>query len=282
MMAQPDTTTVGRYVHANGIETFYLEAGSGQPLLLLHPGILSTNPVWTEWPSSYASYMATFAQDFRVIAPDLRGSGRTVHPGGPIPYDLLAEDVVALIDALDLGRPLIGGYGDGGAVATVVGIRRPDAVRAIVNNGGYELFNPDPHTPGLIMTRQMLGGSPDASAADPDLVATSEHTFLRTMVELMKADHDVAQGAGHWKTVLRQSYARFSQPAGYTLADLERVTVPTLLLVGDRDPFDTVEEGVAAYRALPDGELAIMPNTTVGITPAVIDVTIDFFKRRAG
>src|SRR6202011_2289588 len=103
------------------------------------------------------------AEHFRVIEPDFRGSGRTVHPGGPIPYDLLADDVTGLIDALGLDRPLIGGYGDGGAVATIVGIRTPQAVRAIVNHGGYDLFTPDPQAPVLVMTRQMLGGRPDAT-----------------------------------------------------------------------------------------------------------------------
>src|SRR5262249_62425768 len=67
---------------------------------------------------------------FRVIMPDFRGSGRTVHPGGPIPYNLLADDMVALIDALHLDQPLVCGYGDGGHVATVTGIRKPASVRS--------------------------------------------------------------------------------------------------------------------------------------------------------
>jgi pimeloyl-ACP methyl ester carboxylesterase len=280
MATQLDKARAGHFVRANGIDMHYIDAGAGVPLVLLYNGMISTNPIWRDWPSSYAKYVETLARQFRVIAPDFRGSGKTVHPGGPIPYDLLADDVVALIRALDLDRPLIGGFGDGGHVATIVGIRQPDSVRAIVNHGGYDLFNPDPQTPGLTMTRQMLGGSPDATHADPDVVAESQHTFLRTMVELMKTDHDTAQGSGHWKTVLRQSFDRFSRPAGYTFEDLHTIAVPTLILVGDRDPFETVEDATNAYRALEDGELAILPNTATGITPTAIETTIDFFGRR--
>jgi pimeloyl-ACP methyl ester carboxylesterase len=282
MTAQLEATTREQHVHANGIDVHYVEAGVGEPLILLYNGMISTSAVWTDWPSSYSRYVTTLARHFRVIAPDFRGSGKTVHPGGPIPYDLLADDVVALIDALDLDRPFVAGYGDGGHVATIVGIREPDAVRAIVNHGGFDLFNPDPLTPSLVMTRQMLGGSSDAERADPDLVAESEHPFLRTMVELMRADHDVAQGTDHWKSVLALNFDRFSHPAGYTWDDLNRITAPTLVIVGDRDPFEPVEEATTTYRALPEGELAILPNTAVGITHIAVKAMIEFLSRKFG
>src|SRR5205807_1723247 len=156
----------GQCVHANGIDIYYVEAGQGEPLLLLDNAMVSTNPVWTSMPVAYASFLGTLAEHFRVIAPDMRGSGKSVHPGGPIPAALLADDVAALIDALNLDRPLICGFSDGGETATLVGIRHPGSVRAIVNHGGYDLFNPDPHAPAIAMTRQMLGGSAGATQAD--------------------------------------------------------------------------------------------------------------------
>ncbi|HKD98971.1 MAG TPA: alpha/beta hydrolase [Micromonosporaceae bacterium] len=268
----------GRYVHANGIEIHYVEAGEGEPLLLLDNAMVSTNPVWTAVPVAYASFVATLAERFRVIVPDTRGSGRSVHPGGPIPAELLADDVVALIAALGLDRPLLCGFSDGGETATLVGIRSPGSVRAIVNHGGYDLFNPDPHAPAIAMTRQMLGGGPDATKADPELSA-SRIAELRGMFELMRSDHDSAQGAGHWKTVVGQTFDRITRPHGYTVDDLRTVTVPALILVGDRDPFCTVEEGVAAYRALPAGELAVLPGTGHLITMAAVHTMIDFFGR---
>ena len=282
MAAQPGGRSQ-RSIRANGIDIHVVEAGAGEPLLMLENGMISTSPIWAErgdWLSSYVHHMDTLAEYFRVIVPDFRGSGRTVHPGGPISYNLLADDMVALIEALHLDQPLVCGYGDGGHVATIIGIRKPASVRAIVNHGGYDLLNPDPQTPGLVMTRQMLGGSPDATRADPDVVAESEHSFLRAMAELMQADHDASQGPDHWKKVLTCSFERFSQPCGYTVDDLDAITAPTLILVGDRDPFCSVEEGASAYRALRDGELAVLPNTAIGITPAAVEASIQFFQRR--
>ena len=97
------------------------------------------------------------------------------------------------------------------------------------------------------------------------------------MFELMKADHDDAQGAGHWKAVVAQTFDRITQPHGYTLDDMRTITAPALILVGDRDPFCTVEEGADAYRALPAGELAVLPDTGHLITPAAVRATIEFF-----
>jgi len=167
-------------VHANGIDIYYAEAGEGEPLLLLDNAMVSTNPVWAALPFAYASFVGTLAEHFRVIAPDTRGSGKSVHPGGPIPAALLADDVAALIEALNLDRPLICGFSDGGETATLVGIRHPGSVRAIVNHGGYDLFNPDPHAPAIAMTRQMLGGSAGATQADPE-VSASRSPELRAM-----------------------------------------------------------------------------------------------------
>ena len=131
----------GQYVHANGIDIHYIDLGNGQPLLALNNAMVSTNPVWQGHPAAYGSHLATLAEHFRVIAPDMRGSGMTQHPGGPITYELLADDIVALIDTLGLDRPLICGFSDGGQLASIVGIRNPESARAIVNHAGYDLFN---------------------------------------------------------------------------------------------------------------------------------------------
>ena len=275
-MAAAADTNVGHYVHANGIDVHYVERGSGAPLVLLNNGMISTNSIWADWISSYEHHRARLADHFRVIEPDFRGSGRTTQPDGPVSYDLLADDIAALIVALGLEQPFIGGYGDGGAVATIVGIRHPSSTGAIVNHGGF--LTTDPDAPSLVMSRQMLGGRPDATEADPD--AVEGHEQLRPMVELMRADHDLAQGSGHWKTVLRRTFDRVSRPQGYSDDDLKAITVPTLILVGDRDPFCSLEEGVRAFRALPEGELAVLPGIGNGVNGAAVQAMIEFFERR--
>ena len=270
----------GRYVHANGIDIYYVEAGQGDPLLLLHGGVVSTNPIWSGHPWAYVSHMDTLAERFRIIAPDTRGHGRTINAGGgSIPYTQLADDVVGLIDALGLERPMICGFSDGAMTATITGIRHPGSVRAIVNHAGYDTFNPQ--APSMPMMRQNLGGSPDATQANPDVIAQAFDSSeqMRAMFELVKADHDGAQGAGYWKTHFAEAFDRFTQPPGYTMEDLRKITAPTLILTGDRDEFCTVEEGAAAYRMLQQGELAVLPNHAHFISPSVVQATIEFLER---
>ena len=255
--------------------------GRASTLIVLHGGVVSTNLIWEGVPIAYASHMGALANHFRVIAPDTRGGGRTAHSGSEeVSFDVLADDVVALIDALGLERPLITGFSEGAITATIVAIRNPDAVRAVVNDAGYDAFNP--HSPSMAMCRMMLGGSPDAIGADPDGAAGffEQSDEMRAVFELMKADQDSGQGPGHWKTYLNLAFPRISKSPGYTFEDLRKISSPTLILTGDRDNFCSVEEGVTAYRMLQHGELAILPNTGHLITPAAIETTIEFFERQ--
>jgi pimeloyl-ACP methyl ester carboxylesterase len=277
------TTHIGaeaRSVRANGIDIHYLEQGDGEPLILLHGGMVSTNPIWAGVPVAYASQMDALAEHFRVIAPDTRGCGRTPHTDGPITFDLLADDVAALVHELRLERPLITGFSDGGIIATVFGLRHPSAVRAIVNDAGFDVF--DPHAPSFSMMRHFLAGSLEATEPDPNAAARMFQSSdqMRPMFELMKRDQDAGQGEGHWRTYLRLAWDRTTQHPGYTYADLTRIAVPTLILCGDRDDFCSVEQAVAAYRQLPDGELAVLPGHGHYIPPAAIETTIEFFERR--
>jgi pimeloyl-ACP methyl ester carboxylesterase len=267
-------------VRANGIDIAYVEAGDGPPLVLLHGGLASTGPQWAGSPVAYVDHMTTLAKHFRVIAPDTRGSGATVHGGGGASFSVLADDVLALIDALGLHRPALAGFSEGAAIATIVAIRQPDAVRAVAAHAGYDIFNPD--APVFAMGRMIFGGSPDATEADPDAAEAAFQGMppMAATFANMKADYDSAQGDGHWREYLRLFFDRATRSPGYTVDDFRAITAPTLLLTGDRDHFCSAEEGVAAYRALPDGELAILPNTDHAITPVVIDATIEFLLRR--
>jgi len=273
--------TEARSVHANGIDIHYLEAGEGEPLVLLHGGVVSTNPIWAGVPISYASHMATLSDRFRVIAPDTRGAGKTVHSGGTVTFDLLADDVAALVDALGLDQPLVAGFSEGGITATILGIRHPGSVRAIANHAGYDAFAPSVLPTLSAMMRQMLGGSPDATEADPDAAVRffSQSAEMQGAFELMKADEDSGQGKDHWKDYLRLAFHRLTESTGYTTSDLGAIAAPTLIIVGDRDEFCSVEEGVLAYRALAEGELAVVPNTGHIITPPLVELMVEFLER---
>jgi pimeloyl-ACP methyl ester carboxylesterase len=271
-----------KLVHANGIDIAYTEVGEGRPLVLLHGGLVSTGPAWAGSPPAYVDHLVTLGKHFRVIAPDTRGSGATMHSGGPATFDVLADDVVALIEALGLDRPLIAGFSEGGAIATTVALRSPDVVRALVNHGGFDYL--DPHAVSHQSLRPIFGGRPDATHADPDAAERAFQSMPPPMASTfatMKADYDQAQGAGHWRTYLGLFFDRHVAPFGYAVEDLAAITVPTLILAGDRDMFCTVEAACVAYRALETGELGIVPDTGHEITSAVIDTMIGFLVRHS-
>jgi predicted alpha/beta-hydrolase family hydrolase len=99
---------------------------------------------------------------------------------------------------------------------------------------------------------------------------------LAALFEIMRADHDGAQGTGHSRTVLAMTFDRITRPHGYSLADLAGIDAPTLIDVGDRDPFCTVDDAVKAYSALPHGELAVHPDTSHLIASNAVQTLIDF------
>jgi pimeloyl-ACP methyl ester carboxylesterase len=268
-------------VDVNGAHIHYVETGAGRPVVLVNNGMVSGSDVWADTEMSFAATVPVFADGFRVFVPDIRGSGRSVAPDGPISHAVIADDLAAFISALGLVAPGVVGFSDGGTIATVLGIRHPDVVGAVVNLGGHDALDPNPAAASYVMTRQMLGGSSDATDADPD-VAARQIPMLADMIARMRSDHDAAQGPDHWRVVYRRTFERVSRPSGYTIADLSSATAPMMIAVGDRDPFCPVEDGAAAQRALPDGELAVLPGTGHAITTDAAAACVEFLCRRLG
>jgi pimeloyl-ACP methyl ester carboxylesterase len=269
----------GKQVEANGIRIHYREAGRGHPLLLLHGGAVSTNPIWADHPFAYVSQMGRFAEHFRVIAPDARGCGRTSHPGGTINFDQLADDVLALADALGLEDPALCGFSEGAITATIAAIRNPGRIRAVVNHAGYDVFNPA--SPTFAIMRQMFGGSATATRTDLDAVerAFGSSPEMRATLEILKIDQDAGGGPDHWKTYVSLAFDRTTRSPGYTFDDLARIAAPTLILTGDRDHFCSVDEAIIAFRKLRSGELAVLPAVGHVITEPGVRVAIDFLRR---
>jgi pimeloyl-ACP methyl ester carboxylesterase len=268
-------------VHANDIDIAYTDMGDGPPLVLLHGALASTGPARAGSSIAHVDYLPALAKHFRVIAPDTRGSGATVHAGGPVTFDVLTADVVALIDALDLDRPMVAGFSEGAATATLVALDQPQRVRALVNHAGFDYF--DSHEAIAAQIRMMIGGAPDATQADPAVAerAVAAIPPMAANFATMRADYDDAQGDGYWRVYLGQFFDRHVAAFGHTVADLANLSMPTLIITGDRDMFCDVDAACRAYRALPAGELAVLPSTGHDITPSIIDTMIDFLVRHA-
>ena len=111
-------------VTASGVKTFFIEAGKGPPVILLH-GLGATN----------ASFLPTFvelAQDHHVIAPDLPGHGDSGKPVRRYHAGFFARWLDSFITELGLDQPIIIGNSMGGRVALEFGLRHPEKVSGLV------------------------------------------------------------------------------------------------------------------------------------------------------
>lgn len=114
-----------------GTRIHYRVAGSGEPVVLIH-GLGSSGDDWE-------LQVRALAPRYRVIVPDLRGSGRSGKPRGPYRVQDFAADVWALLRRLGIERASLVGFSLGGAVALEMALRRPAAVDRLV------LINALPH-----------------------------------------------------------------------------------------------------------------------------------------
>lgn len=112
------------FVNANGIQLYYEERGTGQPLLLIM-GITATCSVWE-------NHVSFWEKHFRCILFDNRGVGASDKPEGPYTTAQMADDSAALLDALQVSSAAIVGVSMGGAIALQLAIRHPEKVEAMV------------------------------------------------------------------------------------------------------------------------------------------------------
>lgn len=215
------------YVEANGISQWYDERGTGDPVLLLHGGLSDSR--------DFEPSLAALADRFHLYLPDRRGHGHTPDVDGPITVELMAADAAAFLEQVAGGRAHVVGYSAGAAVALRLAMVRPDLVDRLVLISGA--FSQD----GMIF-------GPSAEGEPP--------------AELVARYAEVSpHGAEHFPVVIGKVARAFQEDLPWTPADLKAVTARTLVLSGD-DDLVTLEHTIELYRALPDGQLAIVPETT--------------------
>lgn len=244
MTTEPETETAqGQFVQANGLNIYYEDHGQGTPLLLIHGGVLTSE--------SWQPYLPDFTKHFRVITPDTRGHGRTANPIGAMNFRALANDMAALIQALGLQKPFVCGYSDGGQVALELGMRYPELAQAIIIGGAY----PELTEASRVWVRSILG-DPQSPEVDVDQFERDNPDFAAML--------EGTQKHGNWKALLKQIKPMWNATLNYTPADFALVTAPTLVILGDRDDFVSVEEGIEMFRLLPTAELAVISDADHG------------------
>lgn len=114
----------GHYADVNGLHLYYETYGAGEPLILIHGGFGST--------LMFGENLARLAEGRQVIAVELQGHAHTADIDRPLRYELMGDDIAALIQHLGLGRADLMGFSLGGGVALQCLIRHPEVVRKAV------------------------------------------------------------------------------------------------------------------------------------------------------
>jgi non-heme chloroperoxidase len=252
---------------SDGAQIFYKDWGAGQPVVFSH-GWPLTSDVWDD------QLMLVADRGFRGIAHDRRGGGRSSQTWSGNHLDQYADDLAALIEALDLRDAILVGHSTGGGeVARYLGRHGTGrVVKAVLLSAIPPLMlkteaNPE-GTPLDVFDQIRAGVSGDRSQyyrdlADPFYGANragssvtqgaKDAFWLMSMTVGVKAAYDCIKA--------------FSETD--TTEDLKKIDVPTLVLHGDDDQIVPIESaGLKSVKLLRSGTLKVYPGAPHGLTGA--------------
>jgi pimeloyl-ACP methyl ester carboxylesterase len=221
-----------RTITVDGADLHVEVRGSGEPLLLLH-GMSGTGADW-----QHLFDLDVLGESHTVIVPDARGHGRSTDPGDAFTFGQCARDVLAILDAVEVGDVRAIGLSLGAKTLLHLATRVPGRIAAMV------LVSAAPRFPGP--TRALF------RAAASDEHSAGEWTRMRTFHV-----HGDGQIERLWRLPAR--LAEDDVDLCFTPADLSKITARTLIVSGDRDPFYPVELAVELYRSIPHSSLWVVP-----------------------
>src|SRR3954454_499222 len=271
---QPTGPTVpGEYATVNGIRLYVETHGDGRPMILLHGGLGSGE--------MFSPILSSLAEQHRVISVDLQGHGRTADIDRPIDVRLMADDIAALIDHLELDPPDLVGYSLGGGVALHTAAKYPAEIRRLVVISAN--IRRDAIYPDMLAQQGQVNAAAAAFMQDTPMfqlyqrVAPRPQDFARLLDKIgesMSKDFDFAPEARSlaMPTLIVAADADMAPPSHY-------VEVFKLLDGGVRD-------GGWMGEGRPKGghALAILPGLThydIGTSPLLAAVTVSFLDRQA-
>jgi pimeloyl-ACP methyl ester carboxylesterase len=220
----------GGRAKVNGISLYYATIGHGSPVVLLHGG-LSNSDYW-------GNQIKALAPHHTVIIVDSRGHGRSTRDARPYGYDLMADDVAALLDTLHLARVDVVGWSDGAIIGLDLAMRYPGRL------GKVFAFAANTVTAGV---QEDVEKNPTFAK----FIARAGHEYAKLSATPNDYDAFVAQISKMWAT----------EP-NWTDAQLRSIRVPVLVADGDRD--EAIKRAHTEYMAatIPNAGLLILPNTS--------------------
>lgn len=266
---EPETTG---YVSANGINYYYEIHGEGEPLLLLHGGLGSTDML--------APLLPALTENRQVIGIDLHGHGRTELGDREISYIDMGNDMSTILKELGYDKVDVMGYSMGAGVALRLAIQHPETVQRLVSVSAG--FAKSGFYPGIISQQEQMS----SEMAD----AMKETPMYQTYKEVAPNPEDFPKLLGRMGDLMRNSYD-WSE-------DIKELKMPVMLVYGDSDMFRP-EHIVEFYQFLGGGlkdagwqrenmsqnRLAILPNLThyeIFMAPQLAETALPFLNGEDG
>jgi pimeloyl-ACP methyl ester carboxylesterase len=215
---------------ANGIKIHYAIYGQGSPVIFLHGGLANTNYWGNQVPAVAAHHT--------VILMDSRGHGASTRDARPYGYDLMADDVVALMDALKIPKADIVGWSDGAILGIDLELRHKDRIGKVF----------------AFAANTVPSGVKEGVEKNPTFAAFIEragHEYAGLSATPKEYDAFVEQISKMWA----------DQP-NWTDAQLQAIDAPTLVVDGDHDEAIKREHTEYIAATIPHAGLMILPNVS--------------------
>ena len=222
-----------RYIDAGGFRTHYIEAGRGEPLVLVHGGGPGAD-AYGNWHAC----LPGFAENFHTICVDMLGFGNTEKPDPEsftYSQDARTGHMVSFIEELDIGKVTMIGNSMGGLTSMCTSIERPDLVRKLVLMGPAGIKNSG--QPGAIAPLTAYDGTVAAMQKVIGVLTNDDYemddALLHYRVERSNdpATRKAQSAAMAWIKEQRGLYIDEDR--------IRRVNVPTLVVSGKNDPIVT-------------------------------------------
>ena len=220
-------TAVGKYADIRGFKMYYETYGKGEPLLIIHGNGGSIN--------NFLYQIPYFAQNYQVIIADSRAQGKSVDPSDSLSYEMMTDDLNALLDQLGLKSCYVIGWSDGGINGLLLAIRHPDKVKKLAITGA-NLW-------------------PDTTAVDPFVYKWAMNYNKMIQDTLKKLKTNIAEAKNQLKLAHLLSY----EPH-ITIQQLQTITCPTLVIGGDHDVI-LPKHTMLIAQSIPNSYLWIIPNS---------------------
>jgi len=247
----PAATAQGHVAH-DGAKIWYAAYGAGAPVILLHGGLGHGGNWGNQVP-------ALIAAGHRVIVIDSRGHGRSTRDARPFKYELMASDVLAVMDHLGVDKAAFIGWSDGACISLILAMMAPQRVAGVF----FFACNMDPSGTKEITPSKLLGRCLNRHAKDYARLSATPTEFVAfgDAVSLMME----------------------TEP-NYTADDLAKIRLPVAIVLGEHDEFIKREHAEYLARSIPGAELNILAGVSHFAPlqrPAMFNAAVESFLRRA-